>query len=179
MSSDDTLAIVLQGLTPKQAAFARAFAENDLDLQRAEQALEWSPGVGRDYLSDPTVRRAITALSLRRDEREADIRAGTLGLLWQLTTAWDPARLIGADGTPLPPHELPPELRAALKGVEYRDGVWKYTFVDRSAIALNLLKHFQSSDKKQEKEKQGDTDEKTTVLMIAPDDPSLEKDLKK
>ena len=70
-----------------------------------------------------------------------------------------PAGAFNELGQPKNIHDIPPELRMAIKGMKQTKFGMEFTFYDRSTIMLALLGYFERDNKKRAEE----TEEKTII----------------
>lgn len=168
----DALALLSAQLTPQERAFADAFvADPQMSLAGAVRAAGYpvpdsrASSYGESLMKRAPVQKYIAWIHAERRDRHRDIRDGCLQALWGLASGWDIKDLIGSvsvivedeegnkrsveERNCLPPDELPPLLRAAVKEVSFNKGRWSYKFVDKSQILMLLLKHFGELDKLQ------------------------------
>lgn len=158
-------------MTVQEAAFVKHLVQDpDLNMSAAARAAGYDGNNPSDFalrmLKSANVAKAMALIHADRRTRHKDIRDGVIQALWQLAT-WDIKDICDSDGVFLAPHELPDNLRAAVKGVKQGKFGLEYTFVDRAQILALLLKHFGDDEKKQEQKK--DTEEGTTIVWVTPE----------
>ena len=169
-AENDALALLSAHLSPQEKVFCDTFVSDpSLSIAGAVRAAGFAvtdsraTAFGESLLKKQAVQRYLAYIHAERLERHRDIRDGCLQALWVLASAWDIKDLIGhttvivedEEGNKrtidekgcLPPDELPPSLRAAVKEVSFNKGRWSYKFVDKTQILMLLLKHFGDLDK--------------------------------
>lgn len=120
-------------------------------------AFGWDP---KNMMRPPDERPA--SVLAEHLEKHLNVKRGELRALQALDREAQPPKFLAPD-------ELPPECRAALKSMEFKDGQWKYTMVDRHVVLMSLLKHFGDMDKVKENNPLTQDDDKVTIVMINPD----------
>ena len=131
-------------LTPKQKRFVEEY-QIDLDARQAALRAGYSPKTAHNatvhVLRKPEVRQAVDEALAERSVR-TQLTADRVARELMHVAFFDPRRLFGPDGQPLPIGELDPETASALSTLELRvrDGetVLRYRAYDKLR-ALELL----------------------------------------
>ena len=129
-------------LSKQENALVVAFVETpDLDVKEAAERVGLSVRSARDVLKRPEVRKAVglAFLSERKDRLEA-VRDMLIQNLHQLS-CWDPKDLFDAQGNVMDIPDMPPTMRAAIKGFKVGRYGPEFQFVDRTVIQLELLRY--------------------------------------
>lgn len=142
-----------QKLTPRQKAFVREYLI-DLNAGAAAERAGYSPKIARkagcENLQKPLIAAAVQAAMQHRAQR-VEITADRVLQELARVAFFDPRRLLRADGTAKPVHELDDDTAAAVAGLEIAEitgekgkvigTVRKYRLVDKGAAITTAMRH--------------------------------------
>lgn len=145
-----------KGLTPKQARFVEEYLV-DLNATKAAERAGYSARTaneqGARLLAKASVAEAIQAAKLARSQRVEITQDRVLMELARIAF-FDPRKLLNADGTPKPLHELDDDTAAAIAGLDVLEEfegsgqdrvqvgvVKKYKIADKNTALTNAMKH--------------------------------------
>ncbi len=131
-------------LSAQEKQLVEAFvASPNLSLKEAAEKCGLDQKSAKLVLARENVRRSVgLALLSERKERLAEIRDHVVNALWQVTH-FDPKDLFDDQGRIKPVKDMPPNARAAIKGVKHGKYGLELVLVDRTTIQLELVKLLQ------------------------------------
>lgn len=131
----------------KSKLFVEAMVANGGNRTKAAQAAGHKPGrasekAGERYMKDPATKRLLKARQAQA-LKAARITANDTMASLARDLNFDPARLFDEDGRLKKIHELDPDTRMALRGVDVDDdGTLKIKFPEKTAAREQAMKHF-------------------------------------
>lgn len=146
-------------LSPQERQIVDLMVLHNLNAFKVAEKLSMDVQVLSTVLARAEVRKEIGLMLLtERKDRLEDVKTGLILSLWNLV-GYDPAGAFNELGQPKNIHDIPPELRMAIKGMKQTKFGMEFTFYDRSTIMLALLGYFERDNKKRAEE----TEEKTII----------------
>jgi len=127
-------------MPPKQARFAAAYVANGGNGVAAAATAGYVQANATDLLSKPKIQALIAELASKVALKyNLTVELAAANIHREMT--FDPACLFHTDGTAKNIHELSPDTRMALSGVEVDGNVVKYKWASKSAARGDLMKH--------------------------------------
>ena len=131
---------VTEQMPPKQARFAAAYVANGGNGVAAAATAGYVQANATALLSKPRVQALIAELASKVAQKyDLTVELAAANIYREMT--FDPACLFNVDGTAKNIHELSPDTRMALAGVEVDGGVVRYKWASKSAARGDLMKH--------------------------------------
>ena len=127
-------------MPPKQARFATAYVANGGNGAAAAATAGYVQANATALLNKPRVQALIAELASKAARKyDLTVELAAANIYREMT--FDPACLFNTDGTAKSIHELSPDTRMALAGVEVDGNVVKYKWASKSAARGDLMKH--------------------------------------
>ena len=130
----------MPGMPPKQACFAAAYVANGGNSAAAAATAGYVQANATDLLRKPKVQALIAELASKAARKyDLTVELAAANIYREMT--FDPACLFNTDGTAKSIHELSPDTRMALAGVEVDGNIVRYKWASKSAARGDLMKH--------------------------------------
>lgn len=130
----------MQDMPPKQVRFATAYVANGGNGAAAAATAGYVQANPTALLKKPRIQTLIAKLaSTAARKYDLTVELAAANIYREMT--FDPACLFNTDGTAKNIHELSPDTRMALAGVEVDGNIVRYKWASKSAARGDLMKH--------------------------------------